>query len=105
MSRKEIFLLHLVSMVNEMFVSIEFNVSWKAESSFVLILVVVTIVAVVVEPTYRHQLHFSNSVVRCLIKLAVTTKEINVCEVVVTVKQSTKLKVYGSHMKKSDKKH
>ena len=32
MSRKEIFLLHSVSMVNEMSVSIEFNVSWKAKT-------------------------------------------------------------------------
>ena len=37
-SRKEILPLHSVSMVNEMFVSIEFNVSWKADtSSFLMI--------------------------------------------------------------------
>ena len=34
MSRKEMFPLHSVSMVNEMLGSIEFNVSWKAETSF-----------------------------------------------------------------------
>ena len=33
MSRKAIFPLHSVSMVNEIFVSIEFNVSWKDEAS------------------------------------------------------------------------
>ena len=33
MSRKAIFPLHSVSMVNEIFVSIEFNVSWKDETS------------------------------------------------------------------------
>ena len=32
MLRKEFFPLHLVSMVNEIFVSIEFKVSWKAET-------------------------------------------------------------------------
>ena len=32
-SRKAIFPLHSVSMVNEIFVSIEFNVSWKDETS------------------------------------------------------------------------
>ena len=37
-SRKEIFPLHSVSMVNEMFVSIEFRVSWKAETSFFLMM-------------------------------------------------------------------
>ena len=33
-SRKGIFPLHSVSMVNEMFVSIEFYVSWKADTSY-----------------------------------------------------------------------
>ena len=33
MSRKEIFPLHSVSIVNEMFLLIEFNVPWKAETS------------------------------------------------------------------------
>ena len=32
MLRKEIFPLHSVSMVNEMFVPMEFDVSWKAET-------------------------------------------------------------------------
>ena len=31
-SRKEIFPLHSVSMVNDMFVPMEFDVSWKAET-------------------------------------------------------------------------